>query len=307
VDGALQFAKDIEPQFATLVNSITGWLGDHAGEIMDKLWEWTQKGVDLGLKFVSDIQPKIAELAGKIMTWFGDHAGEIMNKLWEWTKKAVDIAAKFYTDIHPKLIELSNKMAETLSNEGPRIMRDLFNGLINGANGQNWGSVGKFVGEHIWNGLKNSPFGILLNANGTVQVGGVTIQPGSGAGQLLPGVGQNAKGTDNWRGGMSWVGEAGAEMLRLPGGLNMLTTGATLMNLPQGSQVIPLTGQYAGQNNIGTSGGSGTTITGNSITIQVIAAAGMDPAAIARAVRDELMKVGGGVQSNRNFGGRGIA
>ncbi len=37
------------------------------------------------------------------------------------------------------------------------------------------------------------------------------------------GVGQNARGTDNWRGGLTWVGERGPELL----------------NLPRGSQIIP--------------------------------------------------------------------
>ena len=46
---------------------------------------------------------------------------------------------------------------------------------------------------------------------------------GSGPMQLLGGIGGNANGTNNWRGGLTWVGERGRE----------------LVNLPRGSQVIP--------------------------------------------------------------------
>ncbi|MDQ2084769.1 phage tail length tape measure family protein, partial [Xanthobacteraceae bacterium Astr-EGSB] len=55
---------------------------------------------------------------------------------------------------------------------------------------------------------------------------------GGGTGGVLPGglplgqggIGHNASGTDNWRGGLTWVGESGRE----------------LVNLPKGSEIIPL-------------------------------------------------------------------
>ncbi|ULK98840.1 phage tail tape measure C-terminal domain-containing protein [Bradyrhizobium sp. I71] len=64
--------------------------------------------------------------------------------------------------------------------------------------------------------------------------GGVgTMQIGS---QLFPKIGFNANGTDNWRGGPTWVGERGPE----------------IVNLPRGAQVIP--------NNVARRAASGTTI-----------------------------------------------
>lgn len=35
-------------------------------------------------------------------------------------------------------------------------------------------------------------------------------------------IGRNAKGTDNWRGGLTWVGEEGPELVELPGGSRIL-------------------------------------------------------------------------------------
>lgn len=56
-------------------------------------------------------------------------------------------------------------------------------------------------------------------------------------------IGKNAEGTDNWRGGLSWVGEKGPE----------------LVNLPRGAQVIP--------NAIASRGGGGTVLTMGAIHI----------------------------------------
>ncbi len=52
-------------------------------------------------------------------------------------------------------------------------------------------------------------------------------------------VGQNARGTRNWRGGLSWVGENGPE----------------LMNIPRGAQIIPsdISAKLAGKSNVGSS------------------------------------------------------
>jgi hypothetical protein len=70
------------------------------------------------------------------------------------------------------------------------------------------------------------------------------------------GVGNNADGTDNWRGGPTWVGENGPEVL----------------NLPKGSQIIP--------NNIASRGGSSAAP--QIVYAPTIDARGADAAAVAR-------------------------
>jgi len=70
-------------------------------------------------------------------------------------------------------------------------------------------------------GFLGSVAGSLLGGGGYL---GNSIGPGASFGQLSAfRVGNNADGTDNWRGGPTWVGERGPEIL----------------NLPRGSQVIP--------------------------------------------------------------------
>jgi hypothetical protein len=82
------------------------------------------------------------------------------------------------------------------------------------------------------------------------------------------GVGHNAGGTDNWRGGLTWAGENGPELL----------------NLPRGTQIIP--------NDVLRAGGGGTSVAFGDVNIQV--PAGTDPsnaAAIAAAVKESLAQV----------------
>jgi len=101
------------------------------------------------------------------------------------------------------------------------------------------------------NRVFSSIFGMLFGGGPAATAGGSLL------GGLFGGIGKNAQGTDNWRGGMTWVGERGPE----------------LVNLPRGSQVIP-------NHEIG-AGGS------NVVYAPTIDARGADPAQIA-ALRAEM-------------------
>lgn len=84
-------------------------------------------------------------------------------------------------------------------------------------------------------------------------LGGFPLPGGAPIGQ--GGIGHNASGTDNWRGGPTWVGEQGPELL----------------NLPRGSQIIP---------NSVARGGAGGAIQINS-TYQIAGAVGKEELAMA--------------------------
>ncbi|WP_275789115.1 D-alanyl-D-alanine carboxypeptidase family protein [Pararhizobium gei] len=71
------------------------------------------------------------------------------------------------------------------------------------------------IGDMAIDGLLNQIFG-----GGNVQGGGIF---GSIFSSFMGGIGTNAKGTDNWRGGPTWVGEEGPEII----------------NAPRGAQIIP--------------------------------------------------------------------
>jgi TP901 family phage tail tape measure protein len=85
----------------------------------------------------------------------------------------------------------------------------------------------------------------------------------------VKGTGHNAMGTNNWRGGLTWVGERGPE----------------LVNLPHGSQVIP-NNRIANASSENSSGG-GITHTGD-IIVNVYGAPGQSEDALANAVIKKL-------------------
>lgn len=74
------------------------------------------------------------------------------------------------------------------------------------------------------------PLSILIGALGAVQLGTVLAQP-------IP---QYAKGTKNAKGGLSIIGEEGAEKVDLPNGKSFISANtAQLINLPAGTKVTP--------------------------------------------------------------------
>lgn len=76
----------------------------------------------------------------------------------------------------------------------------------------------------------NVPLSILIGALGAVQLGTVLAQP-------IP---QYAKGTKNAKGGLSIIGEEGAEKVDLPNGKSFISAStAQLINLPAGAKVTP--------------------------------------------------------------------
>lgn len=100
----------------------------------------------------------------------------------------------------------------------------------------------------------------------------------------LFGIGRNAEGTDNWRGGPTWVGEKGPE----------------IVNLPRGAQVIP---------NSVARGATGSTFA----PVTTIDARGMDPAAVGRfgqiMERHEraLQQIAKSMQSSQRFSMSGVS
>lgn len=108
--------------------------------------------------------------------------------------------------------------------------------------------------KNIWNNLINELAHLVIKKwyHDTLQkymqnlTGGIisSLFGGGGGGsgtasydtQLNPFVGNNASGTDNWRGGLTWVGEAGPELLNLPKGssitpMNKLTGAVPVVKL----------------------------------------------------------------------------
>ena len=145
-----------------------------------------------------------------------------------------------------------------------------------------WSALGD-VATAIMNGLK----GVIDSVKGAIQ--GIIDKVGEakrameslGSGPAvggLHGVGRNASGTTNWRGGWTTVGESGPE----------------LMNLPRGTQIIP---HEASLNRVG---GGGISIA--KLADQIVVREDADIERIGDAVVRKL-RVAGAMRGGYSFGG----
>ena len=145
-----------------------------------------------------------------------------------------------------------------------------------------WSALGD-VATAIMNGLK----GVIESVKGAIQ--GIVDKVGEakrameslGSGPAvggLHGVGRNASGTTNWRGGWTTVGESGPE----------------LMNLPRGTQIVP---HEASLNRVG---GGGISIA--KLADQIVVREDADIERIGDAVVRKL-RVAGAMRGGYSFGG----
>lgn len=95
----------------------------------------------------------------------------------------------------------------------------LIGGFVDGM--KNAGGVIEGIAGNVWTAVKGLLNSAIDKINAALEF---TISlPGPDISVNPPNIGHLARGTTNWRGGMSWVGEEGPELL----------------NLPRGSQVMP--------------------------------------------------------------------
>ncbi len=94
----------------------------------------------------------------------------------------------------------------------------------------NWGAftyiydVSAKVGDVIW-GVFSKTYDVTANISSWV-TSNMPSWLGGGGGQSIPSAGSfghNAAGTDNWKGGWTWVGERGPELLNLPGSSKIIS------------------------------------------------------------------------------------
>ena len=141
------------------------------------------------------------------------------------------------------------------------INQGVLGGLLGGGGGGAGGGIGGLIGKIFGFGGGGGASG-----TGSGVIGGSPMQ-------LSGAVGQNAEGTDNWRGGPTWVGEKGPE----------------IVNLPRGAQVVP--NGKTGGGNVVHIGGPTLTVQGN-VTEDVLPKV---QAMIAQSARDQQRQI------QRNF------
>lgn len=233
VDYAGGFFSDVRAQ--AIKNAIAGDkdMAKAAKEATKELERQAKAYADIVLnaeQFVSS-----QELAAQSLGMSAEAAAAL-----KYQQELLNKAANDNIDLTPKqtaqLMELGTAMAAAeeatrrlteIYDTGKQIFSSFFGDLKTGIeDGKGlWGSLGEAASnaldtiankalEMAANGIWDMIFGSLFGTGG----GGGGFNLGS-----LFGIGKNADGTDNWRGGLSWVGEQGPE----------------LMNIPRGAQIIP--------------------------------------------------------------------
>lgn len=199
----------------------TQWIDDGAPDLASHLTNWAIEFVawtfDLKTKILKGLQPA---LDGVIAWLEKDGRRQIEDALVLWTDAfynwVEDIdASKLRESIGDFLRELkrvADKMDTIVKEIGAAIAISLFRGMWAGA-----ARLGNYFSAW-WNSVMPD----------WLQLGTLPGPPSSADMEKWLGVGANAGGTDNWRGGWTWVGEQGPELVNLPGGSRVLSHGDSM-------------------------------------------------------------------------------
>ena len=144
----------------------------------------------------------IGQKVGSVLEFVGSKMGWIQNIIGTVAPVVADILTTAWGVISP-VMDLAISVFKLLFN----VVQTVFNGIASVVSSV-WSKVKPIV-EGIGNGLS----WVANKVKGLLGMGG-----GGDGGS----VGSNAEGTNNWRGGPTWVGERGPELVDLPKGSRVL-------------------------------------------------------------------------------------
>lgn len=236
VAGFQQIWDGIVQIVAGLVITVISALAGMVGVIIGLVWGF----VDGIIKFFQGLYDElvghsiIPDLVNEIVEWFNsldDQLWNIVNQMW------LDLQSMFETAKSNLLTTVTNLIRDIVSKFttenwgklGRDLVYNIADGIVN-----NLGRIGQAARELVGR-LINSAISAITNALG----GGGGTQPtandpNTGSGGSLPG---NAKGTNYWRGGLTWVGEQGAELVSLANRA-FLADRKMVLDLPRGTQIF---------------------------------------------------------------------
>lgn len=246
-------------------------------------------------EFFAGLQPVFTEYAPVIAETVAAWTAE----LWKWVQPAIEpllieagtlmtrVSDKLGEELPPLLIKAMGKatvafVAWIADNFGPMVKDEIGRqaGIIaEGLLTLNFEKVGESWFASIVTGLAKAawgfnPLGFVANAGmkasgdlGTA-AGNALLDQTMGPVQGPQKPGGNAEGTDFWRGGLTWVGERGPELLDLPTGSSITNHQQSMRTMNDMLQSVNLGGINIGVNVNG--GGEGGGMTAKQIMAQAI-------------------------------------
>ena len=143
----------------------------------------------------------IGQKVGSVLSFIGSKMGWIQEIIGTVMPVVADILTSAWSVISP-IIDIAISVFKVLFN----VVQTVFNGIAS-------------VISSVWDKIKPVVEGIGNGLSWIAdKVGGLFGFGGGGGGET----GSNAEGTNNWRGGPTWVGEQGPELIDLPRGTRLL-------------------------------------------------------------------------------------
>jgi len=142
----------------------------------------------------------IGQKVGSVLSFIGSKMGWIQEIIGTVMPVVADILTTAWSVISP-VIDIAISVFKTIFN----VVQTVFNGIAS-------------VISSVWNTVKPIVEGIGNGLSWIADKVGGLFGFGGGGGEA----GSNAEGTNNWRGGPTWVGEQGPELIDLPRGTRIL-------------------------------------------------------------------------------------
>jgi len=219
-----------------LAASLLAWAVEQVPIIAAQVAGWIDAFIAWVEPAIRVLLPELANLAERVMSWVSEQAPPLMERLVaEWVPAAIEWVARAAVEILPKLGELLAAVTLwTLTVGVPKLLEGglalgsaILSGILSGL-----ATLAGDLAAHISAAISQiridlGPFhlsaeGFRIDSPPPIQVITENITR-SIQQSVTRDPGHNALGTDFWRGGATWVGERGPE----------------IVNLPRGSQVIP--------------------------------------------------------------------
>lgn len=199
---ALVYAYKNSETFRNIVNNAFASIKAVVGAVL----EWLAAAIGNTINFIRDHWKLILG----ILTGPVGAAAILIISNFDKIKSAGTSVVNWVKSIPGKLASL----AKSFGNAG----RDLINAFVDGL--KNAGGVIAGIAGNVWGAVKRLINGAIdkINAalNFEISIPGPNIHVNAGR------IGHLAKGTDNWRGGPTWVGEDGPEIVNLPRGAQVI-------------------------------------------------------------------------------------
>lgn len=186
VASALPVVKTIFHGLGTKIAQVVGVVTEHMG-LLQGVFETVSPIINGAIKIIASV----------------------LQTAWNTVSPIIDLAISVF-DLLLDCVEAVFPKIQSIISKVWDVLEPIFGGIADGINvvGNAVNSVTEFVGDKVdaVTGWVKSKAG---GKSGT-KAGGKTT------------VGRNAKGDNNWRGGLTWVGEDGAELVDLPRGSRIL-------------------------------------------------------------------------------------